>query len=80
MVIYLDTSAVTYAFNDPNIITKLRELGFDRILFGSDTPVVHGTSMRHSKNIIVKTKLLSETEKNMILRENALRIFPHFNT
>ena len=78
--IYLDTSAVTYVFSDPKIISKLRELGFDRILFGSDTPVVHGTSMHHSKNVIANTPLLSDEEKKLILRENALRIFPHFNT
>lgn len=78
--IYLDTSAVTYALTDPKIVAKLREFGFDRILFGSDTPVVHGTSMEHSKNVISKTNLLSKNEKNMILRENAQRIFPQFNT
>ncbi len=78
--IYLDTSSVTYAFNDPKIVTKLRKLGFNRILFGSDTPVVHGTSMEHSKNIIAKTALLSDKEKKMILRENAIRIFPQFDT
>lgn len=76
--IYLDTSSVTYAFNDTNIVSKLRKLGFDRILFGSDTPVVHGTSMAHSKNIIIKTSLLTEREKTMILRENAQRLFPQF--
>jgi predicted TIM-barrel fold metal-dependent hydrolase len=78
--VYLDTSAVTYAFNNPNLVAKLRELGFDRILFGSDTPVVFGTSMEHSKNVIAKTTLLSEKEKKMILRENAERIFPQFST
>ncbi|MHA1945700.1 MAG: amidohydrolase family protein [Candidatus Hodarchaeales archaeon] len=78
--VYLDTSAVTYVFNDPKIVNKLRDLGFERILFGSDTPVVHGTSMGHSKNVIAKTDLLSEKEKRMILRENAIRLFPQFNT
>ncbi len=77
--VYLDTSSVTYAFNDSSIVSKLRKLGFDRILFGSDTPVVHGTSMLHSKNIIINTSLLTDKEKSMILRENAKRIFPEFN-
>jgi predicted TIM-barrel fold metal-dependent hydrolase len=78
--IYLDTSSVTYVFNDSSIVSKLRDLGFDRILFGSDTPVVHGTSMEHSKNIISKTSLLTDKEKRMILRENAIRLFPQFNS
>ena len=76
--IYLDTSAVTYALNDSSIVNKLRNLGFDRVIFGSDTPVVRGTSMKHSKNVILKSKLLSDKEKSLILRENACRLFPQF--
>jgi len=78
--VYLDTSSVTYAFNDTNIVSKLRKLGFDRIIFGSDTPVVHGTSMEHSKNVILNTSLLTNKEKSMILRANAERIFPEFSS
>lgn len=78
--IFLDTSSVTYAFNNSEIVEKLRNLGFDRIIFGSDTPVVHGTSMLHSKNIILNSSLLSDKEKSLILRENAKRIFPIFAT
>ncbi len=73
--VYLDTSAVTYALEDPETVTKLRELGFERILFGSDHPVVHGTSMEHSKRVIQNSPLLSEIEKRLILFENANNLF-----
>ncbi len=73
--VFLDTSAVTYALEDPNTVDKLRDLGFDRILFGSDHPVVHGTSMDHSKKIIENSPLLTKSEKRRILYENANKLF-----
>ncbi len=73
--VYLDTSAVTYALEDPVTVAKLRDLGFERILFGSDHPVVHGTSMDHSKKIIQRSPILTEKEKQMILFENANLLF-----
>ena len=69
--IYLDTSAVTYALNDVTVIDKLRKIGMDKVIFGSDTPVVQGTSMIHSKSIIINNKLLTDVEKHSILYQNA---------
>ena len=74
--VFLYTSAVTYALEDLNTVAKLRDIGFDHILFGSDHPVVHGTSMEHSKNVILKSPILTEEEKRMILFENAQKLFP----
>ncbi|MHA2123397.1 MAG: amidohydrolase family protein, partial [Promethearchaeota archaeon] len=73
--VFLDTSAVTYALESIETVAKLRNLGFERILFGSDHPVVHGTSMEHSKKIIQNSPLLTDEEKQMILVENAHRLF-----
>ena len=73
--IYLDTSAATFTLEDPEIVSKIRQIGFKQILFGSDSPVVLGTSMKHSKKTILRNSLLSEEEKRWILYENAFRIF-----
>ena len=74
--IYLDTSAVTYQLELPSIVEKIRETcGFERILFGSDTPVVQGTSMSHSKKVIENIAIITENEKRMILSENAIKLF-----
>ncbi|MFX0084607.1 MAG: amidohydrolase family protein [Candidatus Hodarchaeota archaeon] len=74
--IYLDTSAVTYQLEVPSIVKKIRETcGFERILFGSDTPVVQGTSMSHSRKIIENISIITDNEKRKILSENALELF-----
>lgn len=74
--IYLDTSAVTYQLEIPSIVKKIRETcGFDKILFGSDTPVVQGTSMSHSRKIIENIPILTNDEKRKILSENAIELF-----
>ncbi|MFW9778867.1 MAG: amidohydrolase family protein [Candidatus Heimdallarchaeota archaeon] len=70
--IYLDTSAVTYHLEDPDIVDQIRQTcGFGRILFGTDTPVVQGTSMKHSLEVIKNSPVLSVKEKRLILGENA---------
>ncbi|MHA2248167.1 MAG: amidohydrolase family protein [Candidatus Hodarchaeales archaeon] len=74
--IYLDTSAVTYHLENRKIVNRIRETcGFKRVLFGTDTPVVMGTSMGHSKFIIENNPLLNKEEKKMILSENAKQMF-----
>ncbi|MFW9854237.1 MAG: amidohydrolase family protein [Candidatus Thorarchaeota archaeon] len=70
--IYLDTSAVTYHLEDPGIVEHIRQTcGFRKILFGTDTPVVQGTSMRHSLDVIKNSPVLTPNEKRLILGENA---------
>jgi predicted TIM-barrel fold metal-dependent hydrolase len=74
--IYLDTSAVTYQLEVPSIVEKIRETcGFEKILFGSDTPVVQGTSMSHSRKIIENIPIITDNEKRKILSENAIDLF-----
>ena len=77
--IFLDTSAVSYHLEDKEITTHIRETcGFDQILFGTDTPVVHGTSMKHSLDVIRNSPHLSSDEKGLILGKNAQKLF-HLN-
>ena len=74
--IYLDTSAVTYHLENHSLVNRIRETcGFNRILFGTDTPVVLGTSMEHSKYILENNPILSKEEKLMVLSENAKELF-----
>lgn len=74
--IFLDTSAVPYHLELPTVVESIRETcGFERILFGTDTPVILGTSMAHSQKIIEKNSILTEHEKSLIFSENAKKIF-----
>lgn len=74
--IYLDTSAVTYHLEVPEITAHIRETcGFNQVLFGTDTPVVQGTSMKHSLDVIRNSPTLTLYEKRLILGENAQKLF-----
>ncbi len=74
--IFLDTSAVPYHLEDPRVVESIRETcGFEKILFGTDTPVVLGTSMEHSQQIIEKNSLLTKEEKSLIFSKNAKKLF-----
>jgi len=74
--IFLDTSAVPYHLEDPKVVGSIREsCGFEKILFGTDTPVVLGTSMEHSQQVIEKNPLLTKEEKSLIFSENAKNLF-----
>lgn len=70
--VYLDTSAVTYYLKNSNVVERIRETcGFNKILFGSDSPVVQGMSMKENIQIIENSPFLSENERASILYENA---------
>lgn len=74
--IYLDTSAVAFQLGAPYIVEKIRETcGFKRILFGTDSPIVQGTSMVHSRKIIERIPIISDDEKRAILSENSKELF-----
>lgn len=74
--IYLDTAAVPNYLENQSIVETIRETsGFQRVLFGTDAPVVLGTSMEHSRSIIEKNPFLTEEEKNAIFSENAKQLF-----
>lgn len=77
--VWLDTSAVAYLFQDEDAVSRLREAGLmDRLLFGSDYPVVMGASIMESVNQIIGSNLLKGKEKELILGQNARKILMDF--
>ncbi|MEM0283819.1 MAG: amidohydrolase family protein [Sulfolobales archaeon] len=71
--VYGDSSAVNdYLFYTESVVRKLREeVGLERILFGSDYPVVQGGSIDDEVRVVLESPYLSSREKEMILRDNA---------
>lgn len=73
--VYFDSSAVSSFIYTEKILKKIREeVGLDRLLFGSDYPVVWGSNMKSEVDFIKKCKYLTEDEKQNILGLNAARI------
>ena len=69
---YADTAAVPYILEDEKAVEKIRtEVGFERVLFGSDYPAVILVTIKDEKDIIEKTHLLTAEEKELVLYENA---------
>ncbi len=74
--VYLDTSAVPYLLYDRDVCSLIREtIGFEKILFGSDYPVVEGHDIAHMVRIIEESEQLTNSEKEKILWKNARRLF-----
>ncbi len=74
--VYLDTSAVPHLLQDHDVCDLIRStIGFDRILFGSDFPVVEGKDINHMVNIIESSKHIKNDEKEKILWKNARKFF-----
>jgi predicted TIM-barrel fold metal-dependent hydrolase len=68
--VYADTSSARSIV--PGLIEwAVREVGADRVLFGTDTPLYH-TAMQRAR---IDHADLSDADKRRILRENALRLF-----
>jgi uncharacterized protein len=68
--VYADTSSARSI--TPNLIEwAVSEIGAERVLFGTDTPLYH-TSMQR---IRIDYAGISEREKRMILRDNAIKLF-----
>jgi len=68
--VYADTSSARSI--TPNLIEwAVSEVGAERVLFGTDTPLYH-TSMQR---IRIDHAGISEREKRMILRDNAIQLF-----
>lgn len=73
--VYFDSAAVSSLIYSEKIIKRIRdEIGFDRLLYGSDYPVVWGSDMAYEVNVIKSCKYLSDDEKEKILGLNAARI------
>lgn len=78
--VFFDSSAVSNFIYSEKILNKMREeIGLDRLLYGSDFPVVWGSNMKYEVNLIKNCKYLTEEEKESILGRNAAKILklPH---
>ncbi|MHA1975042.1 MAG: amidohydrolase family protein [Candidatus Hodarchaeales archaeon] len=73
--VFLDTSAVTYYLDSSKVVKAIRSsCTFDKILFGTDSPVVYGSSMKKNVKIIIENQKLSEKEKRQVLSDNAKQL------
>jgi len=73
--VYFDSAAVSSFIYSEKILKKIREeVGLDRLLYGSDYPVVWESNMAYEVNVIRTCGYLSEDEKKKILGSNAARI------
>ena len=70
--VYADTSSVMSI--SPGLIEwAVSEVGVERVLFGTDTPL-YSTSMQRAR---IDKAELSDEEKQMILRDNAVKLLGH---
>lgn len=68
--VFTDTSSAKSII--PNLIEwAVREIGADRILFGTDSPVYFAPMQRAR----IDCALMDEEAKRLVLRDNALRLF-----
>jgi len=73
--VYFDSSAVsTFIYREKTLKRIREEVGLDRLLYGSDFPVVWGSTMRYEVNVIKSCNYLTEDEKEKILGLNAAKI------
>jgi hypothetical protein len=73
--VYFDSAAVSSFIYSEKILKRIREeIGLERLLYGSDYPVVWGSDMVYEVNYIKKCAYLSEEEKEEILGLNAMKI------
>lgn len=73
--VYFDSSAASSIIYSEKVLNKIREkMGIDRLLYGSDFPVVSGSNMKYEVDHIKNCKYLSEEEKEKILGLNAAEI------
>jgi len=73
--VYFDSAAASSFIYSERILKKLRdEVGLDRLLYGSDYPVVWGSDMKYEVDVIRGCEYLTEDEKENILGLNAAKI------
>jgi hypothetical protein len=73
--VYFDSAAVSSFIYSEKILKRIRdEVGLDRLLYGSDYPVVWGSSIECEVNVIKTCEYLNEDEKESILGLNAVKI------
>jgi predicted TIM-barrel fold metal-dependent hydrolase len=73
--VYFDSAAVSTFIYSEKILKRIREeVGLNRLLYGSDYPVVMGSNMGYEVNVIKTCEYLTEDEKQNILGLNAAKI------
>ena len=73
--VYGDTAAVYwYLLSEPAADKIRRSVGFERILFGSDYPVVAGGSISSAKRYVEESSSLTSREKELVLYDNAAEL------
>jgi len=72
---YADIAAVPYLLSERKSVEKIRrEVGFERVLFGSDYPAVILVNIKDEKNVVEGSEHLTEHEKELVLYENAKQL------
>jgi hypothetical protein len=73
--VYFDSAAASSFIYSEKILKKIREqMGLDRLVYGSDYPVVWGSDMKYEVDVIKNCEHLTEEEKKNILGLNAAKI------
>ncbi len=73
--VYADMAAVTGFILKREVASEIRStVGFDRVLFGSDYPILIGSSMAGEVLAVREASSLTPTEKEMVLELNAKRL------
>ena len=73
--VHFDSSAASHVIYQKKVVERVREsVGIERLLYGSDYPVVEGSNMQYEVNVIKNCQHLTDEEKNMILGLNASKL------
>jgi len=73
--VYFDSSAASHFIYSEKVVERIREsVGIERLLYGSDFPVVQGSNMQYEVGVIRNCQYLTDKEKNMILGLNAAKL------
>jgi len=73
--VYFDSSAASHVIYQKKTVERIREsVGIERLMYGSDFPVVEGSNMQYEVDVIRNCQYLSDEEKNMILGSTAARL------
>ena len=73
--VYFDSSAASHVIYQKKVVERIREsVGIERLMYGSDYPVVEGSNMQYEVNVIKNCQHLTGEEKNMILGLNAAKL------
>lgn len=73
--VWFDIAAVPYLVTREKFVDRIRStVGLDRVLFGSDYPVVNGVSIKSMIAEVKSSNHLSREEKEDILGFNAMRL------